>query len=101
MAASIGGAGEYTWYAAAKAAVNTLVLGAAREAARENVRINGVSPGLIDTEIHAPGRLERVAPSVPVGRAGKADEVADAVLYLLSDAASYVTGSILNVSGAR
>jgi NAD(P)-dependent dehydrogenase (short-subunit alcohol dehydrogenase family) len=101
MAASIGGAGEYTWYAAAKAAVNTLVLGAAREAAKENVRINGVSPGLIDTEIHAPGRLERVAPSVPVGRAGKADEVADAVLYLLSDAASYVTGSILNVSGGR
>ncbi|MDI3471526.1 MAG: Oxidoreductase, short-chain dehydrogenase/reductase family [Pseudolabrys sp.] len=101
MAASIGGAGEYTWYAAAKAAVNTLVLGTAREVAKENVRINGVSPGLIDTEIHEPGRLERVAPSVPVGRAGKADEVADAVLYLLSDAASYVTGSILNVSGAR
>lgn len=101
MAASIGGAGEYTWYAAAKAAVNTLVLGAAREVAKEKVRINGVSPGLIDTEIHEPGRIERVAPSVPVGRAGKADEVADAVLYLLSDAASYVTGSILNVSGAR
>jgi NAD(P)-dependent dehydrogenase (short-subunit alcohol dehydrogenase family) len=101
MAAVIGGAGEYTWYAAAKAAVNTLVLGAAREAARESVRVNAVSPGLIDTEIHEPGRLERVAPSVPVGRAGKADEVADAVLYLLSDAASYVTGSVLNVSGGR
>ena len=101
MAATIGGAGEYTWYAAAKAAVNTLVLGVAREVAKEGVRINGVSPGLIATEIHEPGRIERVTPFIPMGRPGTADEVAEAVLYLLSDAASYVTGSILNVSGAR
>jgi NAD(P)-dependent dehydrogenase (short-subunit alcohol dehydrogenase family) len=101
MAATIGGAGEYTWYAAAKAAVNTLVIGAAREVAKEGVRINAVSPGLIDTEIHEPGRLARVAPLVPMGRAGRAEEVAETVLYLLSDAASYMTGSIVNVSGAR
>jgi NAD(P)-dependent dehydrogenase (short-subunit alcohol dehydrogenase family) len=101
MAATIGGAGEYTWYAAAKAAVNTLVLGAAREVAKEGVRINGVSPGLIATDIHEPGRIERVTPFIPVGRPGTADEVAEAVLYLLSDAASYVIGSVLNVSGAR
>jgi NAD(P)-dependent dehydrogenase (short-subunit alcohol dehydrogenase family) len=101
MAATIGGAGEYTWYAAAKAAANTLVVGSAREVAKEGVRINGVSPGLIDTEIHEPGRLERVTAFVPMGRAGQADEVAQAVLFLLSDQASYVTGTIMNVSGAR
>lgn len=101
MAATIGGAGEYTWYGAAKAAVNTLVLGVAREVAKEGVRINGIAPGLIDTDIHEPGRLDRVTPFVPVGRPGKADEVAQAALFLLSDAASYITGSIVNVSGAR
>jgi NAD(P)-dependent dehydrogenase (short-subunit alcohol dehydrogenase family) len=101
MAATLGGTGEYTWYAAAKAAVNTLVVGVAREVAKESVRINALSPGLIDTEIHEPGRLERVTPFVPVGRAGKAEEVAETALYLLSDAASYVTGAIVNVSGGR
>lgn len=101
MAATIGGTGEYTWYAAAKAAVNTLVIGVAREVAKEGVRINALSPGLIDTEIHAPGRLDRIAPMVPVGRAGKPEEVAETVLYLLSDAASYMTGAIVNVSGGR
>jgi NAD(P)-dependent dehydrogenase (short-subunit alcohol dehydrogenase family) len=77
------------------------VVGVAREVAKEGVRINGLSPGLIDTEIHVAGRLERIAPMVPVGRAGKPDEVAETVLYLLSDAASYMTGSIVNVSGGR
>jgi NAD(P)-dependent dehydrogenase (short-subunit alcohol dehydrogenase family) len=101
MAATIGGSGEYTWYAAAKAAVNTLIVGSAREVAKEGVRINGVSPGLIDTDIHEPGRLARVTPFVPMGRAGQADEVAQAVLFLLSNEASYVTGTIMNVSGAR
>jgi NAD(P)-dependent dehydrogenase (short-subunit alcohol dehydrogenase family) len=101
MAATIGGTGEYTWYAAAKAAVNTLVVGVAREVAKEGIRINGLSPGLIDTEIHVPGRLDRIAPMVPVGRAGQPEEVAETVLYLLSDAASYMTGSIVNVSGGR
>jgi NAD(P)-dependent dehydrogenase (short-subunit alcohol dehydrogenase family) len=101
MAATIGGTGEYTWYAAAKAAVNTLVVGVAREVAKEGIRINGLSPGLIDTEIHVPGRLDRIAPMVPVGRAGKPDEVAETALYLLSDAASYMTGAVVNVSGGR
>jgi NAD(P)-dependent dehydrogenase (short-subunit alcohol dehydrogenase family) len=101
VAATLGSSGEYTWYAAAKAAVNTLVVGAAREVAREGVRVNGLAPGLINTEIHAPGRLERVAPMVPVGRAGEPEEIADAALYLLSDAASYVTGTVVTVSGGR
>jgi NAD(P)-dependent dehydrogenase (short-subunit alcohol dehydrogenase family) len=101
MAARLGGTGEYTWYAAAKAAVNTLVVGVAREVAKEGVRINGLSPGLIDTEIHVPGRLDRIAPMVPVGRAGQPEEVAETVLYLLSDAASYMTGAIVDVSGGR
>lgn len=101
MAATIGGTGEYTWYAAAKAAVNTLVVGVAREVAKEGIRINALSPGLIDTEIHVPGRVERIAPMVPVGRAGKPEEVAETVLYLLSDAASYMTGAVVNVSGGR
>jgi NAD(P)-dependent dehydrogenase (short-subunit alcohol dehydrogenase family) len=101
MAATIGGTGEYTWYAAAKAAVNTLVVGVAREVAKEGIRVNGLSPGLIDTEIHVPGRLDRIAPMVPVGRAGQPEEVAETVLYLLSDAASYMTGAIVNVSGGR
>ena len=93
------GTGEYTWYAAAKAAVNTLVVGVAREVAKEGIRINGLSPGLIDTEIHVPGRLDRIAPMVPVGRAGQPEEVAETVLYLLSDAASYMTGSDVLVDG--
>jgi NAD(P)-dependent dehydrogenase (short-subunit alcohol dehydrogenase family) len=101
VAATIGGTGEYTWYAAAKAAVNTLVVGVAREVAKEGIRINALSPGLIDTEIHVPGRLDRIAPMVPVGRAGQPEEVAETVLYLLSDAASYMTGAVVNVSGGR
>ncbi|HZP77025.1 MAG TPA: SDR family oxidoreductase [Pseudolabrys sp.] len=101
MAAKIGGMNEYTWYAAAKGAVDTMTMGVAREVAKENVRINAVSPGLIDTEIHEPGRLERVAPLTPMGRAGSANEVAEAILFLLSDAASYINGAVLNVSGAR
>lgn len=101
MAATLGGTGEYTWYAAAKAAVNTLVVGVAREVAKEGVRINALSPGLIATDIHEPGRLDRVAPTVPVGRAGQPEEVAETVLYLLSDAASYMTGAVVNVSGGR
>jgi NAD(P)-dependent dehydrogenase (short-subunit alcohol dehydrogenase family) len=100
-AAEIGGSGEYTWYAAAKGAVNTMTVGVAREVAKEGVRINAVSPGLIDTEIHEPGRMERVLPNLPMGRAGTADEVAEAILFLLSDAASYITGAVFKVSGGR
>lgn len=101
MAAKIGGMNEYTWYAAAKAAVDTMTMGVAREVAREGIRINAVSPGLIDTEIHEEGRLARVTPNIPMGRPGSAEEVAEAILFLLSGAASYITGAVLNVSGAR
>jgi NAD(P)-dependent dehydrogenase (short-subunit alcohol dehydrogenase family) len=101
MAATIGGMGEYVWYASSKGAVDTMVVGAAREVVREGIRVNAVSPGMIDTDIHPPGRLERLTPMIPAGRAGTADEVASAILYLLSDAASYVVGANLRVSGGR
>lgn len=105
MAAIIGGAGEYTWYAASKGAIDSLTVGLAREVAKEGIRVNAVAPGLIDTDIHAsggqPDRVARVGATVPVGRAGTAEEVANAILWLLSDAASYVTGAVLRVSGGR
>lgn len=101
MAANIGGAGECVWYAAAKGAVDSMVIGASREVAKEGVRVNAVSPGVIDTEIQPPGRVERVTAMLPMGRAGQADEVAEAILFLLSDAASYISGANLRVSGAR
>ena len=100
-ASRIGGSGEYVDYAASKGAIDTLGLGLAREVADEGVRVNVVRPGLIETEIHAPGRIERMAPSVPAGRAGAPDEVAAAIVWLLSDAASYTTGAVLDVSGGR
>jgi NAD(P)-dependent dehydrogenase (short-subunit alcohol dehydrogenase family) len=77
------------------------VIGASREVAKEGVRINAISPGMIDTDIQPPGRLEKLGPMIPMGRAGTAEEVADAILYLLSDAAGYVTGTNLRVSGGR
>lgn len=101
MAATIGGAGECVWYAAAKGAIDSLVIGASREVAKEGIRINAISPGVIDTDIQPPGRVARVTPMLPMGRAGDADEVAEAVLFLLSDAASYISGANLRVSGAR
>ena len=101
MAATIGGAGECVWYAAAKGAIDSLVIGASREVAKEGIRINAISPGVIDTDIQPPGRVARVTPMLPMGRAGDADEVAEAVLFLLSDAASYISGTNLRVSGAR
>ena len=101
MAASLGGANECVWYAASKGAIDSLTIGLAREVGKENVRINAVSPGMIDTDIQPPGRLERVLPMLPTGRAGTADEVAEAVLFLLSDAASYITGANLRVSAGR
>jgi NAD(P)-dependent dehydrogenase (short-subunit alcohol dehydrogenase family) len=100
-AATIGGAGEYVWYAASKGAIDSMTLGLARELAAEGIRVNAVQPGLIDTEIHAPGRLERLAPSTPIGRVGTAQEVAEAVVFLLSDAASYITAGVLRVGGGR
>ncbi len=100
-AAIRGGAFEYVDYAASKAALDALTVGLGLELAQQGVRVVGVRPGVIDTEIHAPGRLERVAPEVPMGRSGSADEVAAAIAWLLSDEASYVTGSTLDVGGGR
>ena len=97
----LGGAGSLVHYGAAKAAVNAFTFGFAQEVAGEGIRVAAVSPGVIDTEIQPPGRLEAVAPALPMARAGEAAEVANAVLWLLSDAASYVSGTVLNVSGAR
>jgi NAD(P)-dependent dehydrogenase (short-subunit alcohol dehydrogenase family) len=104
-AARLGAPGEYVDYAAAKAAIDAFTIGLAQEVAREGVRVNAVRPGVIDTDIHAsggePGRVDRVKASVPMGRGGTADEVANAILWLLSDEASFVTGSILDVTGGR
>jgi NAD(P)-dependent dehydrogenase (short-subunit alcohol dehydrogenase family) len=104
-ASTLGSPGEFVWYAASKGWVDTMTIGLAKELAKEGVRVNAVSPGLIDTEIHAssgePGRAARLAPMVPMGRIGGADEVADAIVWLLSDGARYVTGQILRVSGGR
>jgi len=104
-AAGLGSPGEYVHYAASKAAVDTLTVGLAKEVAREGIRVNAVAPGLIDTEIHArggrPERVARITPTIPMERIGTAAEVAAAVLWLLSDHASYVTGTIVDVSGGR
>lgn len=104
-AAKLGAAGAYVDYAAAKGAIDTLTVGLAREVATEGVRVNAVRPGIIDTDIHAsggiPDRVAQMAAQIPLQRAGTADEVAAAVMWLLSDAASYVTGAILDVSGGR
>lgn len=104
-AAQIGGAGEWVHYAASKGALDTFTLGLAREVAAEGIRVNAVAPGHVLTELHAgsgdPERMTRLAPTIPMGRAGTAEEVAEAVLWLLSPAASYATGAILAVSGGR
>ena len=105
-AATLGSPGEYVWYAASKAAIDGLTYGLARELATEGVRVNAIQPGMVDTEIHTrstgdAGRVERIRPSIPMQRIGSAEEIADATLYLLSEASSYVTGSILRVSGGR
>lgn len=104
-AATLGSPGEYVDYAASKGAIDTFTIGLAREVANEGVRVNAVRPGIIDTEIHAsggqPGRVAAIRDTVPMKREGKAEEVAHAVLWLLSDEASYTTGSIVNVSGGR
>ncbi|WP_378946894.1 SDR family oxidoreductase [Mesorhizobium sp. ANAO-SY3R2] len=104
-ASSLGSPGEYVDYAASKGAIDTFTIGLAREVATENIRVNAVRPGIIDTEIHAsggqPDRIAAIRGIVPMKREGKAEEVARAVLWLLSDEASYSTGSILNVSGGR
>jgi NAD(P)-dependent dehydrogenase (short-subunit alcohol dehydrogenase family) len=104
-ASKLGGAGSNVDYAASKGAVDTLTIGLALELAGEGIRVNAVRPGIIDTAFHAgggdPERATRLAPGLPMQRAGTADEVAGAIVWLLSDAASYTTGTILAVSGGR
>jgi NAD(P)-dependent dehydrogenase (short-subunit alcohol dehydrogenase family) len=105
IAARLGSPHEYVDYAGSKGAVDTMTLGLAKELAAQGVRVNCVRPGLIDTEIHASGgRPDRAAvlgAQTPLGRPGTADEIAEAIVWLLSDAASYVTGSLLDISGGR
>jgi NAD(P)-dependent dehydrogenase (short-subunit alcohol dehydrogenase family) len=105
IAARTGAAGEWVHYAATKGAVNSFTTGLAREVATEGIRVNAVAPGLIETDLHAdngaPDRLQRLNSSIPMRRPGTADEVAQAVAWLLSPAASYVTGSILEIGGGR
>jgi len=104
-AARLGSGGEYIHYAVSKGAIDTLTIGLAREVATEGIRVNAVSPGLIETGIHAksgaPDRALRLAPIIPMKRPGRAEEVAESILWLLSPAASYVTGAVLSVSGGR
>ena len=104
MAAVLGAANEFTDYAAAKGAVDTLTIGLAKEVANDGIRVNGVRPGLIATDIHATSGADRIAKlveSVPIQRAGTPDEVAGVIAWLLSDAASYCCGTTINVSGGR
>lgn len=103
IAAQTGSPGEYVHYAASKAAVEAFTLGLAREVAAQGIRVNAVAPGTVQTGIHAlagdPGRPARVAPRVPMGRVGEPEEIAEAVAWLLSAAASYATGTVLRVTG--
>jgi NAD(P)-dependent dehydrogenase (short-subunit alcohol dehydrogenase family) len=105
VAARLGAAGQYLDYAASKGAIDVFTLGLARELATEGVRVNAVRPGIIDTEIHAsggqPDRARQLVHQIPMQRPGTADEVAAAVVWLLSDAAGYTTGSLLDVTGGR
>lgn len=105
VAAQLGSANTYVDYAASKGAIDSFTLGLSNEVAGEGIRVVGIRPGLIDTEIHAsggdPDRHHRLASSVPMQRVGEADEIANAVVWLMSDEASYVTGTTMNVSGGR
>jgi NAD(P)-dependent dehydrogenase (short-subunit alcohol dehydrogenase family) len=104
-AARLGSPNEYVDYAGSKGAIDTMTLGLAKELGPRGVRVNAVRPGLIDTEIHAsggkPDRAAQLGASTPLGRPGRADEVAESIVWLLSDAASYVTGAVLDVAGGR
>ncbi len=105
VAARLGAPGEYIDYAAAKGAIDSMTLGLAKEVASEGIRVNAVRPGVIHTDIHAaggePDRVERVKASVPMGRGGQAEEIAEAILWLASEKASYASGALLDVAGGR
>ncbi len=104
-AAVLGSPGEWVHYAASKAAVDTLTVGLSKEVATEGIRVNAVAVGLVDTDLHAaagePGRPDRMRPTIPMRRSGTVEEVAAAIVWLLSDSSSYTTGTILAVSGGR
>ncbi len=104
-AARLGAPGQYVDYAAAKGAIDTFTVGLAKEVAAEGIRVNAVRPGIIETDIHAsgglPNRVRDLAPQVPMQRAGSAAEVAEAILWLISEKAAYTTGSIIDVAGGR
>ena len=104
-AARIGSPGQYVDYAAAKGAIDVFTMGLAKEVALEGIRVNAVRPGIIETDIHAsggtPDRAKQMAPMVPMQRAGSADEVAQAIVWLMSDASSYTTGAVIDVTGGR
>jgi NAD(P)-dependent dehydrogenase (short-subunit alcohol dehydrogenase family) len=104
-ASRLGAAGEYVDYAATKGAIDTLTIGLSKEVALESIRVNCVRPGFIATDMHAdggePNRIERVKNAIPMGRGGQPDEVASAIVWLLSDEASYVTGSFTDIAGGR
>jgi NAD(P)-dependent dehydrogenase (short-subunit alcohol dehydrogenase family) len=105
-AALLGAPGEYVWYAASKGGVESFTYGLAREVAEEGIRVNAVVPGMINTEIHEKStgdaaRVERIRPTIPMKRIGEPQDIAEAVLFLLSDQSSYTTGSLLRVSGGR
>jgi NAD(P)-dependent dehydrogenase (short-subunit alcohol dehydrogenase family) len=99
--ATLGGAGEYVMYATSKGAVESLSIGLSRELAGDGIRVNTVEPGPIATDIHPPGRLERLIQAVPMGRPGTMEEVAQAVIFLLSERSSFTTGAVLRVAGGR
>lgn len=105
-AATLGSPGEYTWYAASKGGIDAFTIGIAKEVAMEGIRVASVTPGMIDTEIHErstgdQARVERIRPGIPMQRIGKAEEIAHAIMFLLSDKASYITGTTLRVAGGR
>lgn len=105
-ATTIGSPGEYTWYAASKGAIDSFTIGLGRELAEENIRVVAVAPGLTETELHArstgePGRVNRMTPMIPMKRAGTAEEVAETIMFALSDAARYITATTIRISGGR